>query len=232
MRSTVIIALVFALWCSVVGCKQIKHATSDQQPKPSVGVQTGQEAIRQLLAALKPERKSVRLDYRGACESSNSDVIVFPSIKLSSPREEGSSLSKVTEMLRDNRDISVNDGAGGIIRIKVPGVSGAILQTKIAQITLDRDEQYDPNAAIRAILNAKEVQSAANQTHTRLALSVGGLENIPSKGMPHLEQFWKDVTVDQALDRVLRAFPGLVEYKECIRPNGDSLFDVRYYGQQ
>jgi len=231
MRWIVVIALVFALWCTA-SCKQATHVTPDQQPKPVADVQTGQEAIRQLLAALKPEGKSVRLDYRGACEASNSDVISFPTIKLSSPREEGSSLSKVTEMLRDNRGISVNEDAGGIIRIKVPGVSGAILQTKIAQITLDRDEQYDPNAAIWAILNTKEIQSAANQTHTRLALSVGGLENIPSKGMPHLENSWKDVTVDQALDRVLRTFPGLVEYKECTRPNGDSLFNVRFYSQQ
>lgn len=232
MRITVIIALVFALWCSLVGCKQITHASQDQPPKPIADVQTGQAAIRQLLAALKPEGKSARLDYRGACEASNSDVISFPSIKLSSPREEGSSLSKVTEMLRDNPGVSVNEAAGGIIRIKVPGVSGAILQTRITQITLDRDEQYDPNAAIRAIFNAKEVQLASSQMHTRLALSVGGLENIPSRGMPHLEKSWKDVTVDQALDKVLRTFPGLIEYKECIRPNGDNLFDVRYHGQQ
>jgi hypothetical protein len=232
MRVTVIIVLVFALWCTVIGCKQITHVTPDQQSKPVADVQSGQEAIRQLLTAVKPEGKSVRLDYRGACEASNSDVISFPSIKLSSPGEAGGSLSKVTEMLRDNRDISVNGEAGGIIRVKVAGVSGAILQTKIALITLDRDEQYDPNAAILAILNAKEVQSAANQTHTRLALSVGGLENIPSKGMPHLEKSWKNVTVDQALDGVLRTFPGLVEYKECVRPNGDSLFNIRFYGQQ
>jgi hypothetical protein len=231
MRRTVIIALVLALWCTV-GCKQNTHVTPDQQSKPAADVQTGQEAIQLLLAALKPEGKSARLDYRGTCEVSNSDVISFPPVKVDSPRGAGGSLSKVTEMLRDNRDISVNEDAPGIIRIKVAGVSAAILQTRISQVTLDRDEQYDPHAAIRAILNAKDVQSAVGQLHTRLAMSGGGLESIPSKGMPHLEQSWKDVTVDQALDRVLRTFPGLVEYKECVRPNGDGLFNIRFYGQQ
>ncbi|MGA2673591.1 MAG: hypothetical protein ABSE99_10230 [Terracidiphilus sp.] len=206
--------------------------TPDQQPKPSTDVRAGQEAIQLLLAALKPEGKSARLDYRGTCDVPDSDVISFPSVKVDSPREAGSSTSKVTEMLRDNRDISVNEDASGIIRIKVAGVSGAILQTRIAQLALDRDEQYDPNAAIRAILNAKDFQSAVGQLHTRLAMSGGGLENIPKKGMPHLEQSWKDVTVDQALNSVLRTFPGLVEYKECVRPNGDSLFNIRFYGQQ
>jgi hypothetical protein len=231
MRWTVRIALVFTLWCTVA-CKQATNSTPDQQPKPSADVQADRGAIQLLLAALKPERKSARLDFQGPCEAPNSDVISFPPVKVNSPRDAGSSLSKVQEMLRDNRDISVKEDEFGIIRIKVAGVSGAILQTRIAQLTLDDDGQYDPNAAIRAILNAKDLQSAMGQLHVRFAVSATGLENIPSKGAPHLEQSWKSLTVDQALDRVLRTFPGLVEYKECVRPNGDRLFNIRFYGQQ
>jgi hypothetical protein len=37
------------------------------------------------------------------------------------------------------------------------------------------------------------------------------------------------ITVDQFIDNVLRAFPGVVVYKECIRPNGKRLFDITYY---
>jgi len=37
MRFTVVIALVVALWCTLVGCRQITHVTPDQAGGPGAG---------------------------------------------------------------------------------------------------------------------------------------------------------------------------------------------------
>jgi hypothetical protein len=145
--------------------------------------------------------KSGRLYYRGICEAPNSDVISFPSIKLKSPQETKSALLEVQEMFQDDKDISVTEEPLGIIRVKGSGLSGEILQTKISSLRLKQDAQYDPAAAIRLLLSTKEMQSTMRQWGTRPAITMGGLERMPSKGMPHLDQSMENVTLDQAMPR-------------------------------
>jgi hypothetical protein len=236
MREIVTIVFVSALWC-MIGChRSATSSTSDQHTKPFVGVKEIQGDspgnIQLILAALKPEEKSARLDLHGTCDISNSDVISVSPINFDSPRDAKNGLLRVKEILRGDRDITVNEDQYGIIRINGAGISDEILKTKIVRLTLNRDEQYDPEEAIRAILSANEVQIAMRNLNTRRALTSLGLEIIPSKGLPHLKSPLENLTVDDALDRVLRKFPGLIEYTECSRPNGKHLFNFTFYDLQ
>lgn len=235
MRRIVTIVFISALWCTF-GCQRSATSTSDLPTKPFVGAQENQGDsqgnIQRILAVLKPEEKSARLDFHGACDILNSDVISVSPINLDTPRDVKNGLLRVKDILRGNRDMTVNEDQSSIIRINGAGLSDEILRTKIVHLPLSREAQYDPDAAIRAILGAEEVQSAMLKLNTRRALTSPGLEIIPSKGMPHLKQSLENVTVDEALDRILHKFPGIIEYKECTRPNGNHLFNITFYDLQ
>jgi hypothetical protein len=137
-------------------------------------------------------------------------------------------MQTIQQMFKGNSNISITEGPNGIIQIKDSGVSDGILKTEITALALPQDDRYDPDAAIRSVLSSKEVQLAMRSLDARPVISMGGLENMPSEGAPHLESEFRAVTVDQALDKILQEFPGVVEYKECTQPTGGHLFDIHY----
>jgi hypothetical protein len=115
------------------------------------------------------------------------------------------------------------------LRISEPGTVGKILNAKISLLPLDRNEQYDPNQAIDAILNSADVRLAMSKLNARPALASGHLGSIPWKGQPHLQSAIKSATVGQSLDRILYLFGGLIVYSECTRPDGEQLFSIAHY---
>ena len=232
MHSIRMVILTLAV-VSIVGCQKMTPSQPDQhqQGLPVANAQSGASVMEHVLVALKPDGRSARFDYRGTCEAPNSDVISFPPINLESSQETKNGLLRVQEMFRGNKDISVTEQPSGIIRIRVAGISGEILQTRIGHLALSRIAQYDPTEAIGAIVSASEVQSAMRHFNTRPAVLPGGLEQLPAKGMSHLDHSMENVTVDQALDRILGTFKGVVVYKECTRPGGAHLFSITFDGE-
>jgi hypothetical protein len=77
---------------------------------------------------------------------------------------------------------------------------------------------YDPRFALAAILKAPEVQ-AFMQSHdigqqNEFALVNGGGQ-VPSPNLLHIPADLYNVTLSQALDYVLRTFPGIWIYENC-----------------
>jgi hypothetical protein len=230
MRRCLAIIIALASSC-VVGGQIAGTKPADPQRGSSLYVHDDLDLAERLLDALRPQKLSGQLEYRGTCEAVNSDIISLPPISVAPPQYGKNGLLTVREMLGDNKDVSVTEQPPGIVRIRLPGVSGEILHTRISRLSLNRDEQYDPNQAVSAVLNAEEVESAMRRLNTNQALAVIVRQvRVPSKGAPHLGPFLKNVTVGEALAEILRTFRGVVVYDECTRPNGEGLFDINFYG--
>jgi hypothetical protein len=121
-------------------------------------------------------------------------------------------------MLRDEKAISVEDD-GGVIRIRNGGVSDAILNIRIPRLTLTPEEQYNAWAAIWAVQNAAEVQSAMHDLHIRMPNHMINMILVkPADGLPHLPDVVTDATVDQVLDMIVKTFHGAILYETCAPP--------------
>lgn len=227
MQRVLMVIVVLAL-TSVTGCRKAGSSPSLRQGAQPPDFASETEIREQILTALGHSGKSVRLYLHGSCEVRNSDLITIPPIKVNSVSDTKSPVQTIQRMFQGDPNISVAKGPSGIIQIKDSGVSDAILKTEISALDLPQNERYDPNAAIRAVLNSKEVQEAMRNLDARPVISMGGLENMPSEGAPHLESEFRAVTFDQALDKILRTFPGVIEYRECTKSTGGHLFDIHY----
>ncbi|MGB0065365.1 MAG: hypothetical protein WBP85_13035 [Terracidiphilus sp.] len=150
------------------------------------------------------------------------------SVKMTPIPDTGDVLSKVRELLRDSPDMHVTV-QHGIIDITQSGIREDILQTKIARLSLNADEQYSPRNALDAIVGSKELLSEEVRTNTRQVVEMGRVGSPPMRGRYHVPASLLNSTVDEDLNQVLRAFPGIIVYGDCTRPNGNNLIDVEYF---
>ena len=82
------------------------------------------------------------------------------------------------------------------------------------------------------IENAPELRAAERRLNV---YANQGTINIivsgPIPGAPYLPKLLQNVTIDDALDSVVRTFRGIVTYGICTQPNGKSLFQFGFiYG--
>lgn len=182
---------------------------------------------------LKPVLKSAggagRLYYRADCWTKRGDGILFPRPELEAPSKSKTGLAAIQDVRRKNRQVTVTEGRSGMPRILIGKISYELLNTKIHLLSLKPTEQYNDSEAISAIEGTKEVQAKMRElslSHSPTVVSDVTLE--PTAGWPHLPASMKDVTMDEALDRVAQTFGGLVIYGECGSANGTRLISIDF----
>jgi hypothetical protein len=120
-----------------------------------------------------------------------------------------------------DRGMTVSQERNGIIRIVEAGVQTDILQVAISHLSFNRTT--NPDEAFSIVLSAPEVQSFI-QTHGigRLfnsyhpaSLTSQGLSASPRTGLPSISGELNNVTLADALDYVLKTFPGFWLYQNC-----------------
>ena len=185
------------------------------------------------LKCFEPVLKSAggvgRLYYRADCWTERGDGILFPRLELEAPAKSKTGLAAIQDIFRKERQVTVTEGRSGISRTAIGNVNYELLNTKIHLLTFTPSERYNENEAIRAIERTKEVQAKMHELkveHTPTIFFGRVLE--PAAGLPHLPVSLKDVTMDEALDRVAQTFGGLVTYGECTSGNGTRLFSVEF----
>jgi hypothetical protein len=127
-------------------------------------------------------------------------------------------------MLAGDQNLQVTQGSDSIIRIKQLGVPSDFLDVQIKYIRFQvnaangQREIYDPNIALELILQAPEVVlfMKNHQVAWRYGGSgvTGGIGAWPST-LPHISGSLRDVTVSEALDWILKTFPGVWLYENC-----------------
>lgn len=186
--------------------------------------------LQYLRPVLKADRGAGRLYYRVQCWAKDvGDDFSFPELELEAPSKEKTGLDAVREIFTKRKEVTVELGRDGMIKIRTGDVSAEVLKTKIDLLTLKPRERYNPLQAIMAIERTAEVQAKMRQLGAEEPLSIAQEHLVgPASGLPHLPASMRDVTMDEALDRVAQTFGGLVIYGECASANGTRLFSVNF----
>ncbi|MFY9740037.1 MAG: hypothetical protein WAK11_13460 [Candidatus Cybelea sp.] len=194
-----------------------------------------------VLAYLRPVLGHVggaaRIYYAGECEAPEKDTsgvwqLLFPAVYLQPPRPGVTGLSAVRQIFRDDPNVAVVQDRFGILRITIGSPSTRILQTRIQKLTLSPIDRYSAPSAVVAINEAPELHAAERRLD---AYSNLGTINIivsgPIAGAPHLPRLMQKITVDEALDAVVKTFKGIVTYGICKQPDGERLLQFGFaYG--
>lgn len=168
-----------------------------------------------LLQALAAARLSGSIELSSQCGGEP-----FPSLRPSSGG--GSVLQLVRRMFADYAKMQVKQDADGMIRMVEIGADTDLLNVKISYIGFESKgiplqyAAFNPDAALRQILQSPEIVAFAKNHDIDFAIrGAGSLFNQPvPDALPHVESMI-DVTLAQALDSVLKKFPGVWLYKLC-----------------
>ena len=136
----------------------------------------------------------------------------------------------------DSRIILVSQEGNGTIRAVEAGVQTDILDVRISRLSLDRIS--DPEQALIIVLGTPEVQSFI---HTRgighpfkkfinSIHALSGANAAPATEGPAISGELKNVTL-QALDYILKAFPGFWVYQNCESLDGQRGFSISVYSR-
>ncbi|HWO31305.1 MAG TPA: hypothetical protein VNO32_21130 [Candidatus Acidoferrum sp.] len=99
---------------------------------------------------------------------------------------------------------------------------------RIPRLTLSPEEQYNAWAAIWAVQNSSEVQTAMHDLHIRRPNHAMSMILVrPADGLPHLPNVVTDATVDQVLDIIVKTFRGTILYETCAPPDQ---YDIDFAG--
>jgi hypothetical protein len=226
--------LIIESFLASLAAQDLSNARTDSQPTR----QHHEEAVLEYLRDVAwSSRKAMRLYYQADCHSpkaaSIDDDVPFPTFSVQPPSGDKSGLAAVREIFKNAKDVTIKEEPEGIIRIWIGKVPTEILQTRIPQVRLDRLAQYDPELAIGAIENTKEIDAAKHSLRVTSVLNVGGLMAPAEKSLPSLPSSMTNLTMDQALDMIAKTWGGPVVYGACSVPTGQKgtkMFRVGYGG--
>lgn len=215
-----VIILLCALTC---GSQRVDASPSDQG---AAHTRNKLEVLKFLWPVLKSFRKVGRIYYSARCNPSADLPVPFPQVGVQPPSKNETGLSAVQTIFRNATDVKVTEDKKGIIDIRIGRSRNTLLATEIHYLHFTPLEQYNRNMAIGAIEKAPEVQAALRGLGARFpAIVYSELIVQPEEGLPHLSPSMADVTVDQALDSVAKAFGGIVLFGSCEPPR---LFTIEF----
>ena len=122
--------------------------------------------------------------------------------------------------------MQIRQDASGMIRMAEKDVPQDILNVRIKRLGFRTsyaggDAAYHPWDALQAVLETPEVRSYMQDNRIGSPVQmVPGMRPVPSPSPPHLSGDLENVTVSESLDHILRTFPGLWTYQDCVRTDG------------
>lgn len=183
-----------------------------------------QASLAPLLDVLDKAGVSGSLEFSGHCDSFNGPdfpKFTYPATSTASP------VQAMREMFAHNPTIQVTQDPDGTIRMIQRGVLTDLLNVKIAHIPFETGRPpalnpiYSANAALVHIWVAPEVtRFMKDHDIEKPAFLATGTPppSTPPPGMPYFSPHpLDDVTISQAMDYILKSFPGLWYYEDCPR---------------
>ncbi len=173
-------------------------------------------AMNFLRSAFKRAGTGARIYYSADKCRGSSDLIPFPVLRVRHPSSRQADLSMVQDMFADDPRVVVTQAPGSLIHVRIGEVPDDFLRTRIARIVFDPDERFVEELAFAPIMRAKEVVASADRLHLGQPIRYESITyGEPIPGQPHLPRVMKNVTLDQALDRVADTFSGIVIFRYC-----------------
>jgi hypothetical protein len=187
------------------------------------GLRTSQLVSNVLASA----RVSASLEYNGKC---GPDVPVpdFPRAREPLKPYAQNPVNTFRSMFLVDGRIVVSQKSNGTIRIIEAGVQTDILDVRIGHLSFQKIS--DPEEALGMVLGAPEVQSFIRargigqpvDMYTTPLYLLPGINRSPA-GMRSISGELNNVTLAEALDYILKTFPGFLLYQNCQSPDGQRL---------
>jgi hypothetical protein len=189
------------------------------------GVKSGREdsaARSTMIDVLKKAPFSGSLEYSGRCGPQPPPIL--PAVRPPRQDRDSSSLGMLREIFADEPEMQVTQEPDGTIRMVDNNLPKDLLQIRVSRISFK--DTYDPIDAQSLVLSAPEVRSfmdvhgiRSHDDQLRFH-EMRGLHQEPQPGFPYISENLENVTVQQAMDRLLKTFPGFWVYENC--PGGKS----------
>lgn len=191
-------------------------------------------SLRTTLEVLDGSKVSGSLEISGHCGLEGT-LPEFPPFRT--PRREGPPLQVLREIFGDDPAMHVTQEPVGTIRMVEIGVPTDFLNIRISHISFDNNgagpsSAYNPNIALRAIVGTPEVVAFMHTHDIQWPFSGSGIgaSSESSSDLPHVSGSLENVTLSQALDHVLKTFPGIWVYENCPKTaNRSRLVYLRFY---
>jgi len=187
-----------------------------------------------MTGVMKKAPFSGSLEYWGDC-GMDQEAPVLPEVRT--PAGDGASPSALVmlrEMFENDPKMQVTGDADGTIRIIQSDVPKDLLNVTIRKISFTN--VYDPETGTALIFTGPEVR-AFMKAHgiwsydQAYRFHVANLNRqAPVSGLPHISESLENVTVQQALDRLLKTFPGFWIYENCRDEKGGRVIAYSYFG--
>lgn len=146
----------------------------------------------------------------------------FPGYRASTATT-GSPLQIVRQMFANNAAMQITQDPDGTIRMVERGLATDILNVWIARIPFESGQPprprpiYNANVAAAHIFGTPEVQRfmKAFDIETPGGVIFGAFAGTPPPVAPHISGPLNFVTFSQAMDYILKGFPGIWFYENC-----------------
>ncbi len=193
---------------------------------PPQEAQAAGGTLQPILEVLDNAKLSASLEFSGRCEPAYPpDLPQFHAAATSGDTP----LQVLREMFGADSAMRVTQDPDGTIRMKEIGTPTDLLNVRISHISFEghggrtaygptQNGVYTPNDALSTILLAPEVVGFMK---TRGIETLKGSSSVPGSAgpwppqFPHISGSMDNVTVAEALDRVLKTFPGVWYYENC-----------------
>jgi len=174
------------------------------------------EELKPVLGVLHDAHRSGSIELAARCDTSPLGLPQFGSASATA----SSLLTALREVAASDPGMRVRQDANGTIRMAERGIPTDILNVRISHLVFENYAHHDihsANFAVEVILSAPEVRSfmaahdiAAPQITGPKGITGGPGESQWPPDAPRISGSLDKVTVLEALDRVLAAFPGEV----------------------
>jgi hypothetical protein len=169
---------------------------------------------------LQDAHVSGSLEYSAGCDFHTGRFPIVPHVHT--PSSSGSPVDDVRSMFGGNPKMRVTQEPSGIVRMAETDVPLDILEVKIHHISFHASLSGPgpvggPRLAMMRVFAAPEVKAFLKEHD--IANDAFRLEGI-YPNLPEVAGELNDVTVSQALDYILKSFPGYWVYENCTTPDG------------
>lgn len=187
------------------------------------------EALVSLSSSLESLNCQAVIEYSGKCYRPGA-IIASPIMLSASTIRREDAAGTIQELLSRDKRFTITSDQDHIFTIAA-NIPQDVLNLRIRETDLTKQQQYEPRDAIDAVLNAPEVQAHLKAHHISIANSWGGLVARPNSNLPHLNPRIENTTVIDALKIILKAFPTythLAVYRECSTSDGRRMVAVDF----
>jgi hypothetical protein len=180
----------------------------------SRGGQDYRATVGPITEVLRRAKISGSLEYWGSCNREGPFPDFPPVTTLSSPS--APPLQTLREMFANDEDMQVTQEPDGTIRMVEKSVPQDLLNVKIGHISFDKEHKeglpmYFPTNVLSFITHTPEVATFMKDHSIR---RLGGKLSEASSP-PRVSGELNNATLSEALDYMLKTFPGLWVYENC-----------------